>query len=242
MKDGNSFPIEPICKLRDPLAPQVVGVEGGTLQQAAENMQIRRGEAQRVQQRQTIRRSDAQRLRIGVGKVEEVAMRLNDALRLAGRPGGVIDIGRRLARNRRQRPSFVTLLPALDVDDGAAGGGNGMRAILQSAFGEQRDRFAVPQYEAQPFFGIACVQRDIGVGAFASAENGLDRTKLALEEEANNARTSSARGHDLPRNRGRLRIELSEADPGFSFDNRDVGGQTVRDSRQPYAYGVRHGS
>ena len=100
VKDGNSFPIEPICELRDSLAPQVVGVEGGTLQQATENMQVRRGEAQCVQQRQTIPRSDAQRLRIGVGKEEEVAMRLNDALRLAGRPRGVINIGRRLARNR----------------------------------------------------------------------------------------------------------------------------------------------
>src|SRR2546428_11686447 len=99
-------------------------------------------------------------------------MRLNDALRLAGRPRGVINIGRRLARNGRERPAFVTLLPALDVNDGAAGGGNGVRAILPSHPGEPRVRVAVVKYDAQPVFGIASVPRDIGVGGLASAENG----------------------------------------------------------------------
>ena len=167
-------------------------------------------------------------------------MRLNDSFRVAGRTRRVVEVGRCLASDRRQGQAFVTVLHTLNVDDGAAGRCNGTRATLQSPLGEQRDRFAVPNDKAQPFLGIVRVQRDIGIAAFASTENSLDRSKLALEEKADEPRTSSGRGYDLPRNRGCLRIELCEGDLGCSFDDRDIVGHSPRDLRQPDAYRVRH--
>ena len=101
---------------------------------------------------------------------------------------------------------------------------DGARAILEGPLGKQCDRFAVPEDEAQSFLGVPRIQRDIGVTAPAGAEDCLDRRELAFEEKTDIARTTVARREDVPRNRGRVGIELPEVDFRFALDDRNIVG------------------
>lgn len=168
-------------------------------------------------------------------------MRLNHALRLAGRARGVIEKKRCVGSELRHGPRALAGVQLRDVDDRAARRCDGACPFEQASLGQEGEGLAIAGNEAQSLFRVSGVQRDIGMPASGRGRNGFDRREFVLEEQADAPRLVRPRRENMARNPGRRDIELPVIDAVFSLDNREVVRKSSRGLGEPRADGPARG-
>ena len=220
VKHGDALTVEPVRESRDAFAPHVVAAQGRAGDQAAEDVRDGRAEAQREEQREPVAGLGANRASVQPAEIQHVAMRLQHALGLAGRPGRVEARRHGVRRDDRQRYALVARRQVRDVEDRTAGGGELSRTPEKRGLGQERNGLAVLQDESQPIVRVTRVERNVRAARACDAVDRGKGERAAFEQQARESGAPVGRSRHAPCDRIRHRVELGVGERAIPFDDR----------------------
>ena len=184
MKDRDALGRDPFREARRPFRAEVEEAECRSVAERPEETRDGAAEAARLDEAQPVFRPDRERVRIAPDVVENVAVRVDDALGTAGRSGRVEDVRAVLGRDGEARAGVGGRRErVLDGEEVATVSGKLRGERAMSSIGEEESGARLRQRLLEARARVRAVERHVELARLESPENRRDERRALGEQE-----------------------------------------------------------